>query len=246
MAGELAFFLTALYSVYDVVFQPLLSLGPYASLVTFSIALAGVFSVIYWRFLDVERQEELKQKLQEKQSKMKEARKNGDQEEASDYMQETLKLNQDMMKLNIKPMVGTMVFVALFFPWLGATYAPNVQVSETAGNGVYNGSLSFGGSSVPLELDNSSETLKVTVAESSAETGGEVSAHGINWNVGRFKDHNGGIFSQPRGPSITMWAEFVPLPFSLPIIGDELNWLGFYILLAMPLTFAFRKALGIA
>jgi len=33
-------------------------------------------------------------------------------------MQETMKHNQKMMMLNFKPMIATMVFVALVFPWL--------------------------------------------------------------------------------------------------------------------------------
>lgn len=244
MAGEIAPLLTTLYSLYNVVFQPLLGLGPYAALGTFSVALAAIFSLIYWRFLDIEKQQEIRDKLEKKQEKMKEARKNGNTEEASEFMQKTMELNQEMMKLNIKPMIGTMVFVALFFPWLGATFAPTVQVQQT-GNGVYTGNLTYAGSSVPVSVDNSTGNVTVEVEGSSAGVGGTVRAHGIRWNVVKFKEHTGGIFAKPKGEVVKFNAEFVQLPFSLPMVGDELNWLGFYILLAMPLTFGFRKMLGI-
>lgn len=244
MAGEIAPLLTALYSFYNVVFQPLLSAGPYVALGSFSVALAGIFSLIYWKFLDIEKQQSIKEKLEEKQEKMKEARKNGNQEEASEFMQKTMELNQQMMMLNIKPMIGTMVFVGLFFPWLGATFAPSVPLQETQ-QGVFEGNLTYGSSNVPVTVDNSTGNATVTVGESEAELGESVKALGIRWSVVNFKVHNGGIFSEPKGHIVKLNAEFVQLPFTAPLIGDELNWLGFYILLAMPLTFAFRKALGI-
>ncbi len=37
----------------------------------------------------------------------------------------------------------------------------------------------------------------------------------------------------------------VNLPFSMPIWGDRLGWLGWYILFSIPLTSVFRKGLGV-
>jgi len=60
------------------------------------------------------------------------------------------------------------------------------------------------------------------------------------------KNRTGGFMSPQRGQSFKATASFVKLPISVPFIGDELNWLGFYILIAMPLTWIFRKMLGVA
>lgn len=234
--------LPILFELYDQLFLPILTMGPYAALFVFSAALAGIFSLIYWKFLDIERKNEIKEKLNDKQEKMKEARKNDESEKASEFMQETMKLNQKMMKLNIKPMIVTMLFVALIFPWLSATYSPNIYLEEADDN-IFEGEFSYASSSMDVIVDNSTEDLNVTLGSQDRSMGDSIDFQGITWRLDRFGE-NGGFFSR-EGVSLRLKAEFIPLPFDLWYIGSALNWLGFYILIAMPLTFIFRKSLGV-
>lgn len=238
-------FLLPLYSFYNTLFHPLLATSPYLALGFFSAALAGLFSLIYWYLLDIERADQIKQKLSDHQEKMKEARKDDSTEEASEHMQKTMELNQRLMKLNLKPMIGTMVFVALIFPWLGATFGPTVQLTETD-DSVFSGNLTYASSPVPLTVDNSSEEVTVSTNGQETTVGGTINAYGIEWEVTGFGEHTGGWFSSPKGTVVYLNAEFVELPFSIPLAGSALNWLGFYIVIAMPLTFLFRKLLGVA
>lgn len=233
--------LAVLFSFYDTIFQPLLGMGQYYSLAFFSVALAGIFSLIYWRLLDVERQKELKEKLNKQQEKMKDARENDDSEKVSEHMSKSLELNQKFMMLNFKPMIATMLFVGLFFPWLSATFSPGIQLDDS--NGVYTGELEYASNSVPIEVQEG-ENPVMMVEGQEVEVGETFEALGITWEYSNFGE-NGGFFS-PEGTSVSVAAVFIPLPFSLWYIGSALNWLGFYVILAMPLTFAFRKMLGIA
>lgn len=233
--------LSVLFSFYDSIFQPLLATSPYYALAFFSVALAGIFSLIYWRFLDVERQKELKEKLSEHQEKMKEAREEDDSEAVSEHMSKSLELNQKFMMLNLKPMMVTMLFVGLFFPWLSATFSPTVSLE--GGNSAYTGELSYAGESVPIEVTEIEDDPRLVVNDEEVETGERFEALGFTWEFNSAGE-NGGWFSS--GISASISAVFVPLPFSLWYIGSALNWLGFYIIMAMPLTFAFRRMLGIA
>lgn len=244
MAGTLTAVLTTLYGFYSTVFSPVLNLGPYISLGIFSAGLAAVFSIIYWYFLDIEKQNELKEKINNYQDKMKEARKNGDTEDASDHMQKTMELNQKMMMLNFKPMIATMVFVGLFFPWLGSTYAPSVQLQEQSPS-IYTGEFAFANNSAPVTVNNTTEQTGITVNGQEAAVGELVNVHGIDWEITKFREANQGPFSTTSGKIVKLNAEFIKLPFSIPFAGNALNWLGFYIILAMPLTYIFRKILGV-
>lgn len=237
--------LASLYGFYNTVFQPVMALGPYVALGFFSSVLAGIFSLIYWYLLDIEKADEIKEKLSDHQEKMKEARSNDEADKASEHMQKTMKLNQRLMKLNIKPMIATMVFVALIFPWLGATFSPAVELEET-GEATYEGELEYASSPVTVQVDNSTQPATVSINEREAEIGGEIKAHGINWELKHFGEKKGGYFSEGGGTVIKMSAKFVDLPVSIPFAGSALNWLGFYILIAMPLTYIFRKMLGVA
>lgn len=236
--------LTALFSLYDVIFHPVLSFGPYVSLAFFSICLAGLFSGIRYMLLDHEKADKIQDKISEKQEKMKEARENDNHEKASEFTKEVFKHNQEFMMLNMKPMIGTMLFVALIFPWLGSTFAPVVQVQET-NDGIYEGNFTYANEQTPITVDNSSEEFTVSNDGKEVTSGEQLEVNGFQWTVKDFRERNPGFYSSTDGPAVGFNGMFVPLPFSLPFIGTALNWLGFYILIAMPLTFAFNKAMGI-
>ncbi len=237
-------FLTVLFGFYDTLFQPILSLGPLPSLAIFSGLLAGMFSIIYYIFLDIEAMDELKEKINEKQEKRKEAQKNDNVDEATEHMKEAMSLNQEMMMLNFKPMIVTMVFVAFIFPWLGATFAPTVDLQQT-NNTTFEGEFQFNGQSNQVTVVNETEPV-VKMDGQNSSIGGQVKAFGVDWDVVRFGEDKGGFFSSGSdGHVLKMNARFVDLPFSIPLAGAALNWLGTYILISMPLTFLFRKMLGI-
>jgi len=242
MISTIQSLLAQLFAFYDGIFQPLLGLSQYYSRAFFSVALAGTFSLIYWRFLDIERQKELKEKLNEQQEKMKEAQDNNETDKVSEHMSKSLELNQKFMMLNFKPMLVTMVFVGLFFPWLGATFSPGVDLQQT--DSAYTGELEYASDVVELEVYQGNEKY-MNINDEEVRPGETFEAHGITWEFVNVNE-GGGFFSSGEGLNAKVSAVFVPLPFDLWYIGSALNWLGFYILMAMPLTFAFRKMLGIA
>ena len=231
--------LAPLFSFYDGVFQPLLAAGPYVSLGFFSAALAALFAVIYWFLLDVERADEIKDKLNKYQDKMKEARENDKDDEASKHLKKTLQLNQKFMMLNIKPMLATIVFVGLFFPWLGNTYAPNVDMNQTD-NSTFTGQLQYAGNTQELKVSNESSVL-VESGNSTAGIKEDIEVLDVRWQVAGFQS----LQDEDSDARLKLNAEFVPLPVNLPFVGNALNWLGFYFILIMPLTYVFRKLLGV-
>lgn len=231
--------MTPLFVFYDTVFQPLLLMGPYVSLGFFSAALAGLFAVIYWIFLDIERADEIKEKLNKYQDKMKDAREDDKHDKASEHLKKTLQLNQKFMMLNMKPMIATIVFVGLFFPWLGNTYAPNIEMNQTSDT-TYHGFLDYAGQTSNLTVENTSE-VEVISGDTRAGIKGDINALDVTWQIASFKT----VDSETHDAKLRLNAKFVELPVSLPFVGNALNWLGFYFVLIMPLTYIFRKALGV-
>ncbi|MFB6099984.1 MAG: EMC3/TMCO1 family protein [Candidatus Nanohalobium sp.] len=236
--------MTALYSFYNAIFQPVLSLGPYAALTFFSVCLAALFSGIRYMLLDHEKADKIQDKISEHQEKMKEARENGEDEKASKHTKKVFKHNQKFMMLNMKPMIGTMVFVALIFPWLGSVFAPTVQLQQTS-PGMYEGTFTYANQQTPITVDNTSEQYKLLVGDQEVRPGEHAEINGFQWTFKNVHDKDPGIFTNIDSKVAAFNGRFVPLPFSIPLAGEALNWLGFYILIAMPLTFIFNKALGI-
>lgn len=222
----------------DQLFQPILAQGPYVSLFFFSACLAGLFSIIYWILLDIEKADEIKDKMNTHQEKMKEAQKEDDSEKARDHMSKSMKLNQKFMMLNLKPMIGTMIFVAFMFPWLGSTYTPSVGLqpaNNDTNTSLYTGSLDYANQDAEVFYYNNT----VEVDNNTAQIGHTINALGVRWDVKSVDTVNS------RPSTLNLNANFANLPVSLPLAGDTINWLLFYILITMPLTYGFRKALGI-
>ncbi len=228
--------LSPLFAFYDAVFQPVLAFGPYISLFFFSTLLAALFSVIYWWLLDIERADRIKNKISKYQDRMKEARENDEEEKASEHFKKTLQLNQKFMMLNMKPMLVTMIFVALLFPWLGATYGPTIQmdqINETS----FEGTMTFAGQDEVIQAFETEDSMEYRIAGETF-TDNIIRAYGMDWQITSFEKTDTGAELRANG-------RFVDLPVTLPLIGDAFNWLGFYILIVMPMTFAFRKLLGV-
>jgi len=236
---ETAALLAPLYTFYNTVFQPVLTMGPYISLAFFSTALAGIFSLIYWWLLDTDRADKIKDKLEHHQDKMKEARQNDKSDKASKHMQKTLKLNQKFMMLNFKPMIATMVFVALIFPWLGATYSPSIDLQNT-GNNTFTGNITYAGQSSQIDVINNTQPV-IKHNGDNATLHENFEAQGIKWEVMGFNEAP----KDEADAKLKINAVFIQLPGSYPFIGTAINWLGFYIILMMPLSYLFRKALGV-
>lgn len=234
MAG-ITSILTPLFEFYNALFQPLLQFGPYPSLIFFSTLLAALFSVIYWFLLDIERADRIKEKINKYQDRMKEAREEDEQDKASKHFKKTLELNQRFMMLNLKPMLATMVFVALFFPWLGNTYAPTIEMDSFNETG-FNGTIDYAGEEVTVNAINNSGDMQFFT-----DGNENVRAYGLDWEVTSFEQVQG----QNHDAELKINGRFVDLPFSIPLAGEAFNWLGFYILIVMPMTFIFRKLLGV-
>jgi len=191
--------------------------------------------VIYWFLLDIERADRIKKKINKYQDRMKEAREEDEQDKASKHFKKTLELNQRFMMLNLKPMLATMVFVALFFPWLGNTYAPTIEMDSFNETG-FNGTIDYAGEQVPVNAVNNSGQMQFFT-----EGNENIRAYGIEWEVISFEQVQG----QDHDAELKINGVFLDLPFSIPLAGEAFNWLGFYILIVMPMTYIFRKLLGV-
>lgn len=143
-------------------------------------------------------------------------------------------MQKDFFTVMLKPMFASMFVFFLLLPWMFTTFNPVVGL-DAAGNGTYTGTLDFNGQQMPFDIDTSGNAT-VVVDGQEATIGEVVVMDDLRWKVQSVDTEAG---------QAKFAAEIVPLPVSLPLLGDELGWLGTYILISIPFTFGFRKMLGI-
>ncbi len=223
---------------FDPLFAPLLGVGSpltgaRLTIAAVSVVLAGILSIVYYLLMDLEAYQELQDRREELNEKMKEAREEGDMEESKEHMSKMSDLTMDNMKIMMKPMLASMVIFFLILPWMYVTFVPIADLNPVD-NG-YTGDIELNGRTMPFEVVNGTEPVVIVEGEEHA-VGDSFTMEDLPWKV---KD----IDLENR--QVRFAAEIVQLPFSLPLVGDELGWLSTYILVVIPFNFLFRKLLGI-
>jgi uncharacterized membrane protein (DUF106 family) len=92
----------------------------------FSAIITFVITLIYKFLANQNEMRQLKANLKEKQAKIKELQKTNPQE-ANKMLNEVMALSSKQMRINMKPMLLTLVVVGITLPWLGKAF-PGIVV----------------------------------------------------------------------------------------------------------------------
>lgn len=227
--------------VFDPLLLPLLNVGsPYTgALLTIgvvSVGLAGLLMLLRYWLMDLEKHEEFQERRKELSAQMKEAQNEGDVGDANEHMQEMMAMQKEFFQIQMKPMLVSMVLFFLFLPWMYTTFTPIVAL-DAVDNGTYEGELVYNGVTQPMMVQNDSEPVVIVDGDeySVEET---FMMEDLPWKV---KD----ITFEDDTSSVKVAAEVVQLPVSLPLVGDELGWLGTYFIFVFPASIIFGKLLGV-
>ena len=111
----------AYYSALNTVFSPVLALPDPIALMILSLIITFGVTLIYKFRIDSVAMKEVKTKVKAMQKEARELQKTNP-EAASGKMDEMMKLTNKQMKLSMKPMLPTMVFIFLFLPWIATLF----------------------------------------------------------------------------------------------------------------------------
>jgi uncharacterized membrane protein (DUF106 family) len=115
------------FGLLTTIFSPVLALPAYIA----ETIIAGVvvfISTMFYKFLaDQGAIKVLREEQKAISKKVKEIQKE-DPEKANALMKEALKLTNKQMKMNMKPMIATMVVAFMVFPWIAQTFTGPVLI----------------------------------------------------------------------------------------------------------------------
>jgi uncharacterized membrane protein (DUF106 family) len=109
------------YELLSVVFSPILGLPTVYAVIIMAMCLSFTTTMIYKFGADQDAMKKLREEQKALNAKVKEVQKE-DPEKASKLMSEVLKLTNKQMKMNMKPMMISMIVVVGTFPWLGTVF----------------------------------------------------------------------------------------------------------------------------
>lgn len=119
------------FGLLTTIFSPILQLPAYIAEAIIAAIVVFISNLFYKFLVDQEQMKKLREEQKAINIKVKEIRKD-DPEKANKLMGEALKLTNKQMKMNMKPMLATMMLAILVLPWIAKTFDGPVLTLPTS------------------------------------------------------------------------------------------------------------------
>ena len=196
------------------------SLHPTIAVTVISAILLVVINAFYRFMINQDRAGQLKAQARELSKQAKAS----DPEKSKELMKETMGVQRQIMKMNMKPMILSLIVVAVLLPFLAVTFN-DVEFARDTGEFTANGKMY----TFSVQGENS-----LTIAGQDCSLPCKVILGNVRWNV------------QAAEEKVKVSLIAAQIPPGVPGIGGwELGWIWWYILSSIPLAIIIRVAYGI-
>lgn len=233
----------AITEFFNIIFAPLMAQGPLFAITAVSLMISFVFSALYLVLVDQQKMKRIKAEIKESQEKMKKAQKEHNDKEIKSLFSNSMKLQNEMMRLTLKPIIVSMVLFFIVIPWMYNNYGDvGAKIVDGKGEIIY------------VELRSNVTVSNNTfygvnpVDSKIYAIGDKINFAGKTWGTA-YKPDARGYFEKLRNVPVygmfTLENVRFALPFNFPGVGNKVGWLGLYIIISIPSTMLFRKILGV-
>jgi len=200
-------------------------ISPSFDVLAFSFFIILVINIFYKILVNQADAKQSKDRMKEINDQMKQEQKKGNTEKVNKLLSELMQENSRLMKMSLKPMIVSFVIILLALPWISDIYGDKtVKLNDNKGE---------------LKIDDKVYVIQKTdngieidgVAYQLPQNGVEL--NGAKWNI------------ELSGNEVKFSRVVVYLPFSLPFVGNDLGWLGWYFVTAILFMIVTRKFLKI-
>lgn len=218
----------------------MLGLLPFQDVLIFSLMLSFVLALIYRLLTKPAEIRRIKEDMKFLREKVSKAQRSGNAEEAKKFSSDMMKASQEQFKASMKPMFASMILFFFFLGWLNAAYGGAVIDFKDSPTSIF----SYEGSEHKILHEAIGNANKVSIdfnddgtfSESETFFDGDMFQYGGGyWRVGNVDDQK----------KLTLEMMVAGAPFAFPFLGANLNWFWWYIIITLPSTMLFRKALGV-
>lgn len=210
--------------VLEAVFGFLLAYHPSVSVAIYAVIVLVLINIFYRLLINQGEARQLKEKVRELGKQMRAEQKAGNKEKANQLMSEMMQSNAKTMRMTMKPMIVSFIVVIIFLPVMNTFYSDaSVQLQDGRGT------LKIGGSEYAVE-----------------RAGSEINVGGLPCTPTCIMDVGQGTYEISAAGDTVHFSRIVTLlPVALPWVGTTLGWLGWYIIVSIPLAIVIRKLLRI-
>ncbi|MBI2233222.1 MAG: DUF106 domain-containing protein [Candidatus Aenigmarchaeota archaeon] len=193
-----------------------------ADIILFSILTAVVVNIFYKLLVKQQDAKASRERIKELNAKMKEQQKSQNKTEVDVLFKEVMKEQGKIMRMSFKPMIISMIITLVSVPWIGAVYGEKIiELTDGKGEVLFNGgSIAVEGNSVSFE----GKTCEMPC---------------------RLEERKNVFDAAVAGDAVKVSPVAALLPFQAPFVGNELRWLGWYLLSFFFVMMTTRKLMKI-
>jgi uncharacterized membrane protein (DUF106 family) len=208
----------------------------FVTIFIFAVFLIFGINLCYKFLIDQERAGNIKDYMKELNNEMKEYRKRKEIDKMNEVMNKIMKEQSKLMRLTMKPMLVSTIIVLIFLPMLSSMYIKPASLENGVGN------VTIGEELYSVQVTNASIEVTSRNVTFECENSCRKQMNGEAWLIS-YKPKSCFIFcSEER---VDFEQVILLLPVSLPFVGDDLGWLGFYVIVSIPLMIVMRRLMKI-
>lgn len=202
----------------------LLNFPPALSVFLFSIVVLFCINIFYKIMINQDDARQIKQRSKELNKELQQANKEQNTERSKKLLDELLSENNKLMKLTMKPMIISFVIVLILLPVMSTFYGDKfIDVADGKGT------VNLTGQAYPFT--KTGNTIAINNAQCQMPCVQKLGSYDY-----KISEENNKIkFAQI----------VIHFPAEVPFIGQTLGWLGWYILMSIPIAFLMRKLMKI-
>ena len=199
-------------------------MNPALFVLLFSVLVLFVMNIPYKFLINQNEAKAIKARVKELQDQSKYVRRQGNHKMASQIMSDSFRESSKLTKMSLKPMLVSLAVVFVFLPWMSTNYSDQLaELKDNKGNITINSNL--------YQISASNKTL--TIGNITCESPCRKSIDNGLWNV------------NVNGNKVEFARIVALLPVSLPIFADDAGWLGWYLIISIPVMILQRKLMKI-
>lgn len=206
-----------MFRIVKMVFE---TMNPTIAVFLISAITLLIINVFYRILINQDKAGDLKKRVKMLSDESKQHK--NDPEKQKEFMKEMMASQRDMMRMNMKPMIVSLIVVAIALPLLAAEFHDVIAPLDAT-------EIKLNSMIYPLSISENT----ITINDNSCEAPCTLEVGGRSWNLALTNN-------QVKGYMVV-----AVLPFSLPIVGSQLGWIVWYIITSVPLAIIIRAAYGI-
>ncbi len=191
------------------------------NIVLYSIVVLFTVNIFYKLLVNQGQAKQMKENVETMNKQLREAQKEGNKEKSSQLLSDVMREQGRIMRMSMKPLFTSFVIVGVFLYLIGNTYGDKIaQLNDNKGTVMIDGN--------EYAIEKSADKITVSGKECSPCVLGSSA-----WRISAEDD------------KVNMARIVASLPVSLPVIGSEAGFLGWYIIVSIPTMIILRKLMKI-